>query len=92
VALPGVAADLEQVVELLFGLHAFRDRCELELLRQRHHGADERGVGAIGADIAHERLVDLELVDREAVQIGERRVAGAEVVHRDAHAEGRELM
>jgi len=92
VPLPGVAADFEQVVELLLRLHAFRDRSELELLRQRHHGADERGVGAVGADIAHERLVDLELVHREAVQIRERGVAGAEVVHRDAHAEGGELV
>jgi len=92
VALPGIAADFEQVVELLPGLDAFRHRGELELLRQRHHGADERGVGTIGADIAHERLVDLELVHREAVEISERRVTRAEVVHRDAHAQRRELV
>jgi len=91
-ALPRVATDLQQVVELLLGLHAFRDRRELELLRQRHHRADERRVGAVGADIAHERLVDLQLVHRKAVQIGKGRVAGAEIVHRDAHAERRQLV
>ncbi len=39
------------------------------------------------AEIAHEALIDLDLVQREAAQIVERRIAGAEVVHRDAQAE-----
>ncbi len=37
--------------------------------------------------LADERAVDLEDVDGEAVQVGQRRVAGAEVVDREAHAE-----
>ncbi len=32
-------------------------------------------------------LVDLEDVDREALQVAQRRIAGAEVVDRQAHAE-----
>ena len=39
------------------------------------------------ADRAHERAVDLQDVDRELTQVRERRVAGAEVVDRDADAE-----
>ncbi len=40
----------------------------------------------------HERPVELELVERQLVQVGQRRVAGAVVVHRDAHAEGAHRM
>ena len=38
-------------------------------------------------ELGDERLVDLDLVERERLQIGQRRIAGAEIVHRDAHAE-----
>ena len=40
---------------------------------------------------AHEAAVDLERVDLEAGQVAEGRVAGAEVVEVDLHAEGAEL-
>ena len=36
---------------------------------------------------AHERLVDLDHVEQEALQIGERGVAGAEAVERQSRAE-----
>ena len=39
-----------------------------------------------------EAAVDLDLVEREALQIAQRRIAGAEIVERDAHADGAELM
>ena len=39
------------------------------------------------AEAAHERAVDLHRVDREPLQVAERRVAGAEVVDRELHAE-----
>ena len=38
-------------------------------------------------DLLHELAVDLHAVDREAAQVAERGVAGAEVVDGDAHAE-----
>ena len=37
--------------------------------------------------ILHEGAVDLDLVERERAQVAQRRVAGAEIVHGDAHAE-----
>ena len=39
------------------------------------------------ADSAHERLVDLEHVDRELLEVGDGGVAGAEVVDGQAHAQ-----
>ena len=40
-----------------------------------------------GAQVADEAAVDLHLVHRQALQVGQRGVAGAEVVDRQAHAE-----
>ena len=50
-------------------------------------GADDRGRLRIAAEIHDEGAVDLDLVERERLQIGQRRIAAAEIVHRDAHAE-----
>ena len=44
------------------------------------------------SDVADEAAVDLDLVEREALQIAQRGKAGAEIVQRDAHADGAELM
>ena len=44
-----------------------------------------------GSSAAHEALVDLDLVERRLLQIAERRVAGAEVVERQPHAERLQL-
>ena len=41
-------------------------------------------VGVVG-DVAHEGLVDLDLVDLKLLQITQGRIAGAEVVNRHAH-------
>ena len=40
----------------------------------------------IGGEVAHERLIDLDLVERKASQIAQAGIAGAEIVHRYAHA------
>ena len=45
------------------------------------------GVAAVGRNVGDERAVDLEVVHGEALEIGERRMAGAEVVDRDVHAD-----
>nr|WP_056395588.1 hypothetical protein [Massilia sp. Root418] len=80
----GAAGALEPL-QLLAVLHALGHHGELEVLRQRDHRADD------GAALARQRLqeaaVDLELVDGEGLQIGQRRVAGAEIVDRQAHAQ-----
>ena len=42
--------------------------------------------------LPHEGAIDLDLVEREGAQIAQARIAGAEIVHRDAHAEAAQLM
>src|ERR1051326_2739023 len=72
---------------LFFHLDAFRDDFEAEGVGHGDDGGDDGGAVRVGVDVADEGLVDLERVDREALEVGERRVAGAEVVERDADAE-----
>ena len=75
----------EQV--LLGGLHAFRRHLHAEAAAEADHGVhDRRGVGGL-LDREHEAAVDLELVEREAAQIEQARIAGAEIVERELHAE-----
>ena len=58
---------------------------------QRHHGAGDGGIVGIGQDVAHKALVDLELIQRQALEVGQRRVAGAKVVQRERDAVALEL-
>ena len=51
-------------------------------LRDRSH---DRRTSRIGRQLVHEAAVDLDPVDREAVKITQRRVAGPEIVERDTH-------
>jgi hypothetical protein len=48
------------------------------------------GVVRVGEHILDERLVDLELVQRQALQIGERRITGAEVIQLETNSLGLE--
>ena len=53
-------------------------------------GDDGRRRGVVGHR-RHEGAVDLELVERERAEVGQRRVARPEVVDRDPHAERAQL-
>ena len=55
-------------------------------MRQRDDGARDRRRFGAGVAFHDEGTVDLERVDREALQVGERGVAGTEVVDRDGDA------
>jgi len=46
----------------------------------------------VAAYVTHERLVDLQLAAPEVVQICERGITGAEIIHRDVHAQVLELV
>src|SRR3546814_1364627 len=82
VAAPQLADQREFVLQfdaLGGGLHAQR-------LGERDDRLDDRGVAVAGdRRAAHERLVDLDLVERRLLQIAERRLAGAEIVEREPH-------
>ena len=55
------------------------------------HGDDRGGDGRVvrvDGDLPNEGPVDLQRVQREVLQVAERRVAGAEVVHREVEPHG----
>ena len=49
-------------------------------MAQTGDGPGDRPVGRVVKDVAHETLVDLQLADRELVQVVEDGIAGAEML------------
>src|SRR5688572_19918103 len=72
---------------LLVGLlDALGDHLEAERPPDADHRMDDGGVDR-HADIADEGAIDLDLPERKAPQVIEARIAGAEIVEREGHAE-----
>src|ERR1700737_4569297 len=86
IALHRVAAFLGEEAELLLGLNALGDNRHFEAVAEIDDGADDRRGLRIAAEIHHEGAVDLDLVERESLQVAERGIARAEIVHRDPPA------
>ena len=87
VALHGMHAGRAQEQLLVGGLHAFRRHLHAEAAAEADHRVhDGCGVGGL-FDAQHEAAVDLELVERQAAQIEQARIAGAEIVERQPHAD-----
>src|SRR3984957_19715407 len=87
IALHRIAAHFREEPELLLGLHALCDDRHFETMAKADYGAHDRGRLRIASEIDDKGAVDLDLVERERLQIGQRGVAAAEIVHGDAHAE-----
>jgi hypothetical protein len=87
VALRDVAAEPREIVQRLLALDAFGDDGEAEVVAEVDRRADDHGVVLVAFHLHHERLVDLEHVDREPFQVAERRVAAAEIVDRERDAQ-----
>ena len=81
------AAEAVQDLHLAQVFHAFGDHAQTERAGQGDDGRDHRGALRRHAEVAHEAAVDLQLADGQGRQIGQRRVAGAEVVDRDLDAD-----
>ena len=60
--------------------HAFGDGLQIQAVRHLDDGAHDGRIVRVGGQVADEALVDLELVDVEALEVGQAGVAGAEVV------------
>ncbi len=88
VALRDVAADLDQ--ECHRGCSSSTPSATIESPRLWPRSIVERTISASDAlvvDVHHERSVDLQLADGQALQVGERGVPGSEVVHGEADAD-----
>ena len=71
---------------LVHGFDTFGDDPEPKLVRHADDGEDDRGIICIGRDVADKRPVDLDHVDWKALEIGEARITGSEVVNGDARS------
>src|SRR5262245_51825472 len=92
IALPELTAGSAQELKLLRGFHAFRRGLDVETAPEAGDRAhDRRAVGMRGHAL-DERLVDLDLVEREHLQIAHRRVADPEIVEDDRDAEVLDLV
>src|SRR3990172_6063643 len=79
VPLPQLAPQLAQNVHLRLALDSLCDRRHAQALAEPDDRADDLRVLLGIAEHVHERTVDLEDVDREPVEVAERRETGAEV-------------
>ncbi len=80
VTLHFVAMMVPEERHLLLGFDTFGNDLQVEAVSKRYHGAGNGGVVGVGRDIAHERLINLEMVEREPFQVTKAGLAGAEVV------------
>src|SRR5215469_12121646 len=85
--LAGHAAERQQRRDLRLELDALGHGLEAERLAERDDGARELGAVVGVGQAADEGAVDFKDVDREAMQVGERGIAGAEIVDREPHSE-----
>jgi hypothetical protein len=76
-----------QVIQHRFLLDAFGGDGQAQAVAQTDDRAHHRLRIGLLMQVAHEGLVDLDLGEGVAQQIAERAVAGAEIVHRYAHAQ-----
>lgn len=83
-----MAAMQGKEVALPFGLHTFGDNRQPHALGQRHDSFGDGGIVGIGEHVAHEGLIDFQLVQGQELQIGKRGVAGTEVIQRKVYASG----
>ena len=73
-----------QNFQMLRGLHPFRHHTHVEAVRHFNNGAGDGGVVRVLGQIGNEGAVDLQRVHREAFEVAERGIAGAEIIQRQA--------
>ncbi len=78
-------------LEVLDRLDPFRDHPEPESVGEGQDRADDGGVVRVDRQVPDELLRHLEGVERQPLQVSERRVARAEVVDGEPHAEPAQL-
>ena len=82
---------LGQKVHLLMRLHPFGHDAQAELAGNGQDGLYQGAVVLVARGLAHKRAVDLQLLDRQAFEVRQRRLARAEVIERKFHAQGDEF-
>src|SRR4051812_28402432 len=82
-------AESRNLLRRLDSLCAGRDT---EALPEAEHGADDRRRIRALLQLLHEGPIDLDLVEREAAEIAERRIAGPEIIHGNAQSQPSQIV
>ena len=86
-----VAPFVLQELQFGVGLDAFREYRQAESATKPQYRPDDRRGLTVGIDRLDEGTVDLDPVERKRPQVGQGRIAGAEIVHGDVDAERLDL-
>src|SRR5580693_1030307 len=84
--LTAVALQGSEDAELLFGLDSLCNHCETQGVRKPDYRGNDGALVIYPFEIADERSVDLDEVERELSQVCERRIAGTKVVQTNLDA------
>ena len=91
VALGNITAKARQDIPGGAVFHTFGDHPQLQGVGQIDYCPHNRSGAGVGGHGLYEGLIDFQLVDRQVLQRGQRRVARAKVVDRHRHAQSAEL-
>ena len=81
-----------QKTQLPRRLHPLRHNLQIHALRQSQDGAHDGGVVRVLQHIAHKTLIDLDLIQRQALEKAQAGIARAEIVQGKANALTLELL
>src|SRR5688500_1871589 len=87
IPLPLLTVQRAQLPQLLGCADPLGLRANADDLRQRKHRTNKTEIFFVGVHAADESAVDLDCIDRQTVEIAQRRVAGAEIVEVDLNSE-----
>src|SRR5207248_989297 len=80
VTLGEIASEVRQALEGDLVLDAFGDNVQSEVVAEIDGGADDDQIAFVVWQRGDEAAIDLQLVDRQALEVRKRGVAGAEIV------------
>ena len=86
------ASEFPNAIQLVASFDAFSSRRHAQTLRQTGYRLNDGGRFGAATETADEASVDLDLVEREAAKITQRRITSAEIIHRNADTERTQLM
>lgn len=87
IALRLIALQQAQQISLLLGFHSLGDNLEVKVVGKGDYRVDDPQISRIGGHFCDEGAIDLQFIDGQRYEIGERRVTGAEVVNGNRYAD-----
>src|SRR5262245_20291643 len=86
IALPLIASEEVEKLDLLGGFETLGVRADPEVSGKRYDGLHDRNCFLVVRDPHDERPVDLDLIDGKLPQIAQGRIAGTEIVEREPNS------